>query len=303
MLTVLRRLPGRWFTRLLFLFAPIALLKRFLFGTVFGSLLSALALYWAMSTFGESRPFTADQLAIWFSDLPIESKTSIAASLLTVLGFVIAFHTATVYWKEQTRTTLRIAAAEEIEHFFDEVARRTVDAQIYADSVISETTKAHASGFNPESVAAIDRLIANAPAFLELRQRLTAMSVEVHRIPGKHYSLLLSLGGAVTALEDCAGAFSEIAAAMWVHVPVVAPQHPNRTAAFVYEIDLQKWRNLSACCERNYSFISGLVAAIRGSLLTPIAEFNFAALRHLLTNRTQFADALSEVRANRPLKQ
>lgn len=296
MLDLLRKIPPRWIGRLLFIFAPLAVLQRALLGTMQGALFCSVSLYWYMEVFGEAKPLSTSQLVLWLAELSVESKTGLATSLITVVGFVVAFRTATLNWKEQTRTTLRIAIADEIERFFDEVARRTIDAQLYAEAVVAEVTRIQASRLNPTASGVIDLLIQDGPKFRENRQRLVSLSIEVHRLGSKHYTLLAPLGGVLKALEDCVTSFRQITTEMWVQVPTITPDHPNPHTSFIDQIDVAKWNSFAACCERNYHIIDGLIGGIRGALLAPLAELTPSALTSVLGMRARFEQALADVR-------
>jgi hypothetical protein len=132
-LNLLRRLPSSFVSWLFFCVVPLTLIFRFLIGNVFGLLITSVLLYFGTSIFGESKPFNFAQLILWIDGLPIDSKTSAVASVLTIVGFLIAFQTATASWKAEALANLKSHVAAEIEQFFSEASRLTSDAEIYVD--------------------------------------------------------------------------------------------------------------------------------------------------------------------------
>lgn len=294
-LSLLRRMPPTVTAWLFYNGLPVVLVVRFLLGTIFGVLFLSLLLYWVMWTTGEPKPFTFAQLVLWVDGLPTESKTAVVTSVLTVLGFLIAFHTATVNWKAEALAHLKAHVAGEIELFFSEASRRITDAEIYVRSLVEAVNLAQGAGAPAEAVFKVQRALEMTPSFLANRDRLSAMSIEVHRIAGRHYSVLSTVWGATKALEDCATAFAEITQQMWVRLPTVQPNLPDPIGQFVTQINVTECSAFIACCKRNFGFINGTTGGVRGLLLAPLVGVNFATRFSLSGKRSVFVEALEKV--------
>ena len=292
--SILRKLPPTWSTSLIYTLAAIGFLWRFLVGTTLGIFFLSLALYGYMSWVSDTKPFTPSQLLLWLADLPIEVKTAISAAILTIVGFLVAFHTATLNWKHQANAQLRAYVAGELEQFYAEVSGRTIEARIYAKTLVEAVNAIQAQGVSAETVSRVHFILDRTTAFLATRQRLSAMSIEVHRILGKNYSLLATVWGAAKALEEANAAFSEIAQAMWIRVPFVQRDDPNLLGVFLAQVNVTECLSFVACCDRNDGYINGVTGGIRGLLLAPVVGMNLASLVGLLTNRAQFRQAIAE---------
>ena len=295
-LSLLRRLPPRLSADLFYYVLPVVLVLRFLVGTILGVFFLSALLYWAMWTTGEPKPFTLSQLVLWIDGIPSESKTAIVTSVLTVLGFLIAFHTATVNWKAEAVAHLKAKVADEIEAFFTEASRLTTDAEIYARSLVEAVNFFQSHGATTEAVFKIQRTVEKTSAFLAARDRLSAMSVEVHSIAGRHYSVLSTVWGAMKALEDCAAMFAQITQLMWVRVPIIQAELSNPIAQFVSQVNVTECVNFVDCCRANSGSISGATGGVRGALLAPLVGFNLASRMSLSGKRAIFIEALSKVR-------
>lgn len=295
-LSLLRRLPPKLSADIFYYVLPVVLLLRFLVGTILGVFFLSTILYWAMWTLGEPKPFTPSQLVLWIDGIPSESKTAIVTSVLTVLGFLIAFHTATVNWKAEAVAHLKAKVADEIEAFFTEASRLTTDAEIYARSLVEAVNFFQSQGATTEAIFKIQRTVEKTSAFLTTRDCLSAMSVEVHSIAGRHYSVLSTVWGATKALEDCAAVFAQITQLMWIRVPNMQADLPNPIAQFVSQVDVTECVNFVDYCRGNSGFISGATGGVRGALLAPLVSFNLASLMSLSGKRPIFIEALSKVR-------
>ena len=294
MLNTIRKLPSKLLVVLLSVFGLIQIVFRFAIGTILGAFITSLALYFLMTAYGDTTPFTPTELLLWFSELSDSAKIGIGSALLTIFGFILAFYASASNFKKQIQTNIRIAVSDELECFHNEASGLTTDLEIYAESVIDAVEEINKSGFIEEAVNKIEYLIDTAPDFLKARSRLSDMSVEVHRFSGKYYSLLSSLG-LVEPLKECTDAFSEITNTM-PFVRTIKPGSPNSIESFVAYIDLPKWKEFITCCEKNDEFISGLVGGIRGILLAPITEYNFQSIVHMIRNHSVFSSGLSRIK-------
>lgn len=293
-LSLLRRIPPNLFAWIIYAVAPVQLLLKYLVGTVYGAFLFSVLLYWAMSIAGESKPFTSDELLIWIDGLDNDTKTAIATSVITILGFLVAFHTATHNWKAQAVTNLKINIAAGIGLFYGEALGLVVDAKIHAQSLLDAANLIKTEGATTRAAFRVERALELNSRFLEKRERLSAMAVEVHSILGRDYSLLATIWGATKALEDCASAFSEITQKMWVPIPSIQANFPNPLEQFVRQVDVQQYSEFIECCERNYGFISSTMGGVRGSLLAPLIGLNLPGLLNFFERRTKIVEAISK---------
>lgn len=240
-LNLLRHLPPTMTAWTFYYGLPVVLAVRFLVGTVWGIFFSSVTLYMVMWFLGQPKPFTPTELVLWVDELSPESKTAVVTTMLTVLGFLVAFYTATINWKAQALAQLKEHVAGEIEVFFSEASRLTIDAQIYVRSLIEAVDTLQSKGMSPDTIFCVRRVLEKAPQFRAARDRLSAMSVEVHQISGRHYAVLSTVWGAIKTLEDCASAFTEITQSMWIHVPIIPDDHPDPLGSFLAQVNMVEW--------------------------------------------------------------
>lgn len=295
-LNLFRRLSLDLMYLLFFYGLPFVLLLRFLVGSIFGIFICSILLYISMSTYGETNPFTLMQLVLWIDGLSEESKTSVITSVLTVVGFLIAFHSAAINWKAEALANLKSRAADDIETFFAEASNLTTDAAIYAKSLIEAVNKVQQQGATQEATFAVQWTLDQRKKFLTTRDRLSSMSVEVHRILGRNFTVLSTVHGAVKSLEECAEAFSEVTQNMWIHVPSIETNQPDQIAHFVDQVNVAEYSKFISICEKNSAFIGGIVGGVRGMLLTPIIGTRLSMLTSLPGNKAQFKEVMSKMR-------
>lgn len=295
-LSLLRRMPPTILACIFYYVLPVLLVLRFLVGTVWGVFFLSAVVYSVSWLTGDSKPLSLGQLVLWIDGLPTESKTAVITSLLTVLGFLAAFHTATLNWKAEALAQLKAHVAGEIELFFTEATRLTTDAQIYVRSLVNVVNAAHAGGQHFAASFEIERALEQLPKYLATRDRLSAMAVEVHELSGRHHAVLSSVWGATKILEECAESFADITKKMWVHLPYIKAGHSNLIDEFLRQVDVRECAAFVACCERNKAFISGASGGLRGSLLAPVVGVNLSTVHSLSGKRSIFVEALIKLR-------
>jgi hypothetical protein len=244
--------------------------------------------------FGSVKPYSINELLIWTTTLSSEYKVALLSSLLTISGFLIAFQTASTNWKQQMKAQLNSLVANEIEQFYSEVSNLVSSAEIYAESIIDAVSKIQNGIPDQEAIFKIKRIIERTSSFLATRIRLSELSIEVHRILGKNYSLLSTAWGATKSLEQANKAFAEIAQKMWVRPPYLQPEDPDIIDLFLSQVNVAEYNVFIDCCSNNCNFINGATGGIRGQLLSQIVGFNFATYVGLLTDRSKFKEAIGE---------
>lgn len=298
-LELYRRLPPRLTAFLFFYGLPALLVLRFFFGSLFGIFISSVALYWYTLIFGEVKPYSMQQLVLWLDSLPNDSKTSVVTTVITIAGFLVAFKTATANWKAENLATLKSHVASELEEFFANVSKLTTDAEIYVKRLVEAVNKIQSEGATADSAFAVHWAIERLPDFLHTRERLSFMTVEAHRISGRHTTILSTIDGATRAIEDCANALSEISRDMWVRLPNIPEGHNDPLGLFLLQINVEQCNNFLECCRANFGLINGLSGGVRGALLSPIVGINMSTITSLYGKRQQFEEAMAKVRLRR----
>ncbi len=283
-----RKYPPTISVKIFYASIIVASIWRFFIATIWGIFTLSVVLYSVIWFFGDSKPLTAPQLLLWILVLPSEYKIAILSSVLTVLGFLIAFHIAMMSSKQQMHTQLKAYVAGEIEEFFNEVSGLITKARLYAESVVEAVNKIQNQQATPETAFNVSYVLDQTPHFLATRDRLSALSIQVYRILGKNSSILATSWGVTKSLRDAIEAFTEIAETMWIRVPYIHPEEKNPLGVFLAQVNVSEYLRFIDCCKRNSDFINGTTGAIRGQLLAPVVGFNLSALVMLISERTQF---------------
>lgn len=90
-ISIIRKLPPALLVWLFYYVFPVLLVIRFLIGSLLGTLLFTIGIYWTLKAYADTKPYTFSQLVLWIVNLPIESKTLVITLIITIIGFYLHF--------------------------------------------------------------------------------------------------------------------------------------------------------------------------------------------------------------------
>lgn len=239
-------------------------------------------------------PLGVDGVINWFVTQSESTKATLLASIITVIGFLIAYATATANWKSQLLANLKVQAAGEIEVFFAECAKLSTDCKIYASALIDAVDKIQ-KGCTPQEA----EFLANynrdqGQSFLQKRQRLVSLGIEVHRLQGKYSTLLISAPGLKSGLDLAATALEKIVDKVWIYVPFHIQSDPNPIQSFVNQVNITECTELKNSVDENHGELNFSSGGVRGNLMSTVVGFNIWSLIYLYKERKGLKDTITE---------
>ncbi len=292
------KIPPWLSTRLFYVLVISGYFWRFLTSTLIGVLILSASIYFFLFSNSVVTPFTPQELIDWLANISTDYKIAITSSLLTILGFLFAFHTATANWKQQLNAQIKISAAGEIEEFFAEACGLLTNTNIFIETVIDSINNIQKNGETPNTIFNAQHIMENLPKFVSTRERLSALSINCHRLSSKHISFLMSTWGAAKSLQLAIDAFTATTDKMWVFIPYIEKNDPNLLPDLIATVNVTDCLAFQSAYETNFSYINGLIGGLRGQLLAPVAGFNFAGLVTLIENKRINKEAFSVMHNN-----
>lgn len=287
------KIPPWLSTKIFYVLVISGYFWRFLSSTLVGVLILSVSIYLFLFSYGVVNPLTPQELIDWLANISTDFKIAITSSLLTILGFLIAFHTATANWKQQLNAQIKISAAGEIEDFFAEACGLLTNTNIFIASVIDSINNIQKTGKTTNTLFNAQHIMENLPQFISTRERLSALSINCHRLSSKHISFLMSTWGAAKILQLAIDAFTDTTDKMWVFIPYIEKNDPNLLSDLITTVNITDCLAFQSAYETNFSYINGLIGGLRGQLLAPVAGFNFAGLVTLIENKKINKEAFS----------
>lgn len=275
-------------------YVTLAFLYRFFFGSLFGILISCYALYvFSESLFG-AKPFNFDELIMWISDQEETTKAALMSSMVTVLGFLIAFAAATATWKSQLLANIKVQAANEMEVFFAECSKLAGECSIYATALVDAVDKIQKNCSIQEAAFLSHYNRDQGQGFIHNRERLVALGMEVHRLKGKYYNILLSAPGLLAGLDSAISVLHNIIEKLWITVPFHIQGDENTVQTFVNQVNVVDCIALKETVDANFLELNFSSGHVRGNLLSTVVGFNFWTLFYLYKERKNLTSFIKE---------
>jgi hypothetical protein len=299
-LLMMEKLSGRSFNVLLTYLFPVSLFVRFLAHTFVGTLLISIALYYFCLLFSETKPWTGYQLVLWLDDIDTTAKTGIVTSVLTVVGFLVAFRTASEGWKVQAVAQMKIRLAEELEAFYSEASQLATDLRLVAEGML-HTEALLRNGMTDEASYGIAQAAQQSTEYHAKRLRLQAMAIQCFRFGGSNYTLLSTMPGVIEWLERCTKALNEIAQKSWITLPTGLPDEPTQRVAMFYRlVQRPAYEAFIAVCKDDVRTINACVGGVRGQLLDPVVKPNANTYMVIRKKREYMVRAIDTVIKPKP---
>lgn len=291
---LVKNLPPSISVKVYYLLLISAYIFRFLFKSTYGAFILAVLVYWYTDTFTEIDPYSLKELLHWVSTLSQDYKVALITSGVTITGFAIAFHTATINWRDQMRAQMMLQVSGEVENFFAKVSQNITAAMIYIKSLVEAVNKIQNGVSDSEAEFLVYYHQTEQEKFLHVRNLLSEASVEVHRLISKNFSPLVSNWGILNSAQESAKALDEVSQKMWVKLPIINLNDPRRVQIFIDHVNVAEYQEFIRTCERSHSVISGLAGGINGQLQSAVLGFNLSMFSHSLSHRKMFREAIEK---------
>lgn len=261
-----------------------ALVLRFLFKTLYGAFVLALIAYFYCEQIFGVPPMTIRELVLLIMSLDAEYKVGILSSLITVIGFVYAFHMSAESWRRQMREEQKFKAANEIEDFFQRVIDSSYVLERYAEGLVSIVEMRVAVEPDSKIETEIRILEDKTKAFREARAEISRYSVDVYGLIQRNDGPLSVGWGLKASAQFAAKEISKISEHMWFHTPVADFDEDAWAVRFIASIDDQAIRDFIVVVEGAQTQIIGAAGSIKGYLHSYVWSLSGAGLLSWLSD-------------------
>ncbi|WP_111657768.1 hypothetical protein [Isoalcanivorax indicus] len=295
MRNILNFIPPQVLARLIYSYLLISLLLKFFFRTTYGLLIIAVLIYFNAELIFGCSPLNSEEIFSVLVSLEKEYKVALISSSVTIVGFAVAFHTATINWRSQMRSNIMLGVATEIEDFFSNALKSITTVQLYAEELIRDVSGVQAATTMQEAAFIVNFNISRQQEFYQARQAISESSIEVHRFLARGHNALASNWGALPAMHRAEMALSEIATKMWISIPNIDAGDTHKVQAFIKQVSLEECHSLIKCCDRNARIISSLYGGVRGQLESTIMGVNVPMFFSFLAQRKGMMNAIENL--------
>jgi hypothetical protein len=231
--------------------------------------------------------------------LESQYKVAILTSVITILGFLIAFQIATTSWKQQMHTNLRLQAAYEINSTYSRATELITAIKIFSDLNVDLINKIKSNVPEIEITSAFNFILSKYSEFLSNRDELSLLHSRSYNFFGKYSNVLSSIWKSFDQLERINEALGLVAEKMWVYIPHITVEHINYKELYLKYVDIDKLKELSDQCNLSHGFIAALAGNVNGKLTSPIFQLNLSSLLTLFQKSKWIDEAFSVISKNK----
>jgi len=259
------------------IYVTLNFIYRILVSNIYGISFIILAFYFILPHISSIKPYNFNELVMWYISLDKEYKVSMLSSILTIIGFLIAFQVATKNLTRQMQTNLRLEASKDIESSYLRATELILSIQIFTENCIDLINKIEKNILENEIHSGMTFLMSEMPKFISNRQELSNLHIKIYQLYTKHTFPIFACNS-FSRLEKINYSLKLVAEKMWVFIPQVDLTNPNYKNIFLKFSDRRKLSELSLQCKESYMYISTMAGLIKGKLTSSLAEKNFATV-------------------------
>lgn len=247
---------------------------RFLNSHVFGVLLLSLLAYFLWPRFFGVKPYTPTQMLCWFMEQEMETKTLFATSILTILGFLIAFQAGTASAKKQIQAQIRLDTASYIHSVYSDLLRQIIQMKIYAELNLDLIKNIHQQNDEQNLRFALKYILSKNQSFLDARDKFSILHNQAFDIFGRYGSVLFATPRTFELLQKANASLAIIADKMWILTPNGNPDNPPWKEHYLRYADENALTTLSNQCDKTHQYVAGISGIVKGIITAPIMEQN-----------------------------
>lgn len=273
-----------------------SLAVHFVTSTIWGAALLTILAYWLVPLITGVAAWTPAELLNWASGLEETSVVGISTAILTVLGFLVAFHIASVNWKEQALWGLRCETFKALNAIYPQLLSLANELKIFADQVL-ELHDSQLQRQDREKRLHTKYLVDQIPRYHEKKRDFDRLFLQAYQFTGQYGLVMMGLPRGAKSIEDINNRMEAIGDATSVFIPLVDTTDPEFMELFFWRLEVAPLRNLSLEVECAYAEISVLLGHVNSALLIPVVGLNRHALSHMIFNMPNLGEFFVSLRS------
>lgn len=272
---------------------------RYLFGTVWGVLFLAIMMYYNSEFLLGTTPISFNELCLLLFSLSETMKAAIVSSLITIIGFIVAYATASSNWKAQLQGTLKSEASFECVNFFDNTQKKVMDCFLYAESLKATIEKIQAGKPKEELLFHTKYDREKTKEFIANREAVVLAGINSHTFLAKYNPIIVNTNGVAANLNLAISALSQISDDIWFNVPYEVSDSEKQISSFMKQVDITSLNKFIATVNVNKKALSFHPGAVAGILMDPVVKTNWSTLITLFKVRGILWDQMSDIHSKK----
>ncbi len=236
-------------------------------GNIYGIFGLVIGLYLLAPNIFSVEPYSGTELLVWYSNLSDGYKISITSSLLTVVGFIIAFFISSLSWKNELKSKIELDAANDMQMAYGHITSLAIDVNTFIGLVADTLNMIGEKGpLDPESISSAKFIMNERQKYTDNQMQLSRLSIDIHSLAGRHTLVLASRVGAYRTILAVNKAVGNIRTAMYVYVPDIDIDDPEICTRLQSRVNREEAESSRKIIRKEIDYISGAVGGINGQI-------------------------------------
>jgi len=280
----------------LLLYIILRLILHFFIANIYGIGILFISLYFLSPHITDVQPFNLTELIIWSTEQSDTLKALLVSSLVTVIGFIIAFQSTTKNWKDQLVANIRVQASNDIDDIYTGINELINSINLYVDDNLKILSKIKNNVDSIEIHSGIRFVLSRTERFLSERQELSLLLNRAFQLYSRYSTVLFATQNTLDVLERINKSVSKVTHKMWILAPTIDINNAEYLKHYLDYVDEKKYKELSLQCKESYSYISTMAGFVRGKLTANIYEFNLSMLFNIIRKGKLFVNLWSDIK-------
>jgi hypothetical protein len=247
--------------------------------TLWGTAFLLAAVWWFFRLWGKFQPFTLPQLLAWFGSLEPGSRVAIGGWFLTMMGFMIAFWTASFTWRKHKELELRIEAAKAAHASFQAAFIKLKLINQYLRALVDIGVSARKHPDDGQMIQQLRQLNDYASTFIELRRDLDTAVVDTSSVIACYIPIFQNVFTVADKINTARDALATITEELWKFEPPKAdPNALEFVQIFTLQYDPVTTLHLASEGAKALRYASTYSGFARGRLFGSVVRANGWAL-------------------------
>ena len=179
----------------------LGLILRFFTANIYGIFILFLSFYYLSPNITGVQPFNLTELIIWSTEQSDTLKALLVSSLVTVIGFIIAFQSATKNWKDQLVANIRVQASNDIDEIYTGINELINSINLYVDDNLEILSKIKNNADSIEIHSGVRFVLSRTESFLSERQELSLLLSRAFQLSSRYSMILFATQNTLDQLE------------------------------------------------------------------------------------------------------
>lgn len=267
---------------------------QFLLSSSYGILVTTGLLYYFSPALFGVEPYSSQQLFLFLSTVDKEYKIAIISSVITVIGFLLAFSSSRAAVKSQLLLQYRTAVADDINDLVNQASYLANAIKIKSDLLQNLKERIARNSFDPELPGEVKHILSLSEELNSEIRNLSNLVSSAYSLSSRHSALLAAQAKLDVTFNNIIICMRQLSEASWFYIPNVEVNSISDLEQFGEFIDAAKCKKYNLLYDSLFDQINSYSGSMRAVLLHQVIGYRWGHLRGLVSLTNPFTPSRKE---------